>query len=69
MYFEEVYSEAQESRKNFSENVRDSFGNSICEELFDKFTTNLETVEHMCDAANIREGIIKAMLVELRMIL
>lgn len=69
MFFEENNSELQQSRNNFSDEVRDIFGNSICEELYDKLTNCLSTAEHMCDGADMREAVIKAMLLELRLIL
>lgn len=69
MYFEEVSGEVQQSRRSFSENVRDNFGNSVCEELYDRLDRDLETADRISGAADIREGIIKTLLTELRVIL
>lgn len=69
MYFEEVYGEVQNSRGEFSDNVSDSFGASVCEELFDSFLQSLETAENMCSAADAREAFIKAALIELRLMI
>lgn len=69
MYFEEVSSEVQQSRRSFSENVRDSFGSSVCEELYDRLNGDLEAADRISSAADIREGIIKTLLTELRVIL
>ena len=69
MVFEEENSVIQRSRSEFADNVSDSFGQSICEELFDKFSDSLNIAENFCQAADVREAFIRAQLMELRLII
>ena len=69
MVFEEVSGEVRNCRSDFSENVTDSFGNSVCEEFFDKLSDNISTAENFCLAADGREALIRVQLAELRLMI
>ncbi len=67
--FEDVFNDVARSRHDFSENVRDMFGASVCEELYDKLSGCIDAAETMSSTADLREAAIRAQLLELRMIL
>lgn len=67
--FEDVLNEVAQSRNYFSENVRDAFGASVCNELYDKLKGCVDTAEMVSTAADLREAGIRAQLLELRSII
>lgn len=67
--FEDVFNDVARSCHKFSENVRDMFGTSVCEELYDKLSGCIDAAETMSAAADMRETCIRAQLMELRMII
>lgn len=67
--FDKVQSELSSARDSFSENVRDAFGASIDSELFEEFLNTVVFCESCSKAADVKEGVINAMLIELRLIL
>ncbi len=67
--FDEVCNEVIRSRDLFTENVKDSFGNSISEELFQAFLNNIQSAKLYSDESNFKEGSIRFKLAELRLML
>lgn len=67
--FDEVQSGLSSARDLFSENVRDAFGASIESELFDEFLNTVGFCESCSKASDAKEGVINAMLIELRLII
>ena len=68
MTFDELRSQLNMCQEAFCFSVRDSFGQSIKEDLFDVCSSDLEKLQEISDQADTEKKVIDAMLVELRLI-
>lgn len=67
--FDDVYNNTGSAKNSFSGEVRDAFGQSICEELFDELLKGMDFTKHCSEAADAKEAAVHAMLMELRLII
>ena len=68
MTFEELYAQLQVSREIFAGSVRDSFGQSIEEDVFDVCEHDFGGLQDASEQADREKQLIDAMLFELRLI-
>ena len=68
MTFEELHSQLNLCQEIFCASVRDSFGQSIKETVFDACSNDLEQLQEISDQSDAEKRIIDAMLLELRVI-
>lgn len=69
MMFDELRSQMNMCRKHFDASVRDSFGRSIDEDMFDKCDAQYQALQKTADEAENEKKGIEALLLELRLIL
>lgn len=69
MTFDDLRSQMNMCRKHFDASVRDSFGRSIDEDVFDKCDTQYQSLQEAADEADNEKKGIEALLLELRLIL
>lgn len=69
MMFEEVKDSANSVKSMFADNVRDSVGRSLEEDLFNALLDCVYKAEQSSDRSDIRETAIKTMLTEARLMI
>ena len=67
--FHEIISGLSRTEETFNGQVRDAFGRSVDEEVFQPAIAELQQLERTYDEAELREKEIQALTLELRMIL
>lgn len=67
--FNDIISSLSRTEEAFNEQVRDAFGKSIDEAVFQPAIDELRQLEHTHGEAELREKEIQALTLELRMIL
>ena len=67
--FNDIISGLSRAEEDFNRQVRDAFGRSIDEEVFQPAIDELQRLERTCGEAELREKEIQALTLELRMIL
>ena len=66
---EDVRAQLNGSRNEFENNVRDSFGEKICRDVYEPFDLQLAELEQAITAAHNEQQLIKNLLSTLRAIL
>jgi hypothetical protein len=67
--FSEVSYQLNSSKFNFTDNVNDSFGNSIINDVYEPFESCLQKLDIVWNEAVVKEIEINSLLIELRTIL
>ena len=66
---EDVRAHLSNSRTNFESNVRDNFGQSICQDVYEPFDEALATLSKAVDEAHDEQQVIENLLCTLRTII
>ena len=67
--FDDMLNALENGKSRFAGNVRDSFGESICSEVYDKMIADIRQMDAANKAAKLREAEIQVLTLELRLML